>query len=472
MQVDRLDGQSLSSERVARFEPIGPPNYPQAAMRACRDEPIRRSASTPSADEEALLPFEHLLLADARPGHPMCFFLECIVEGTLEEERLRHAVLEAARRHPRLHRRVAWRAGRPHWLAPDVQPAFVWQTPGNTDDPWRPIDIEHESGLRVVGRPLGPARYGILMVVHHAVCDGIAACEYMGDLWACYEGIEPPRLSEASSAGVDASEPTRRPITVDVVRESLAFLRFFPTPLAKVPAAVPVSAAAPPYATIELDARLMARLRAAAAERNATINDLIVAAVMRACITWNDRAGKCRGGVRVTMPVSTRPVRRRLRVGNAIGYAFLDRPRGACRDPESLVRSLALASRWILTSGVVGGFLEAVGLLARSPSLLKAITRLPVCFSTVIVSNVGNVGRRMRAGVPKIDGRDAPGGVVIRSFHGVPPLRPRTRASVGVLTYAGSTTLSCLSSAGPDPRASGEMLLALIRSELEAWSRG
>lgn len=324
--------------------------------------------------------------------------------------------------------------------------------------------------MRLVARLLGPRRHGILLVVHHAVCDGIAACEFMGDVWACYAGIDPPVLSEMSSGGRAAYEPRRRPTMIEVVRESLTFARFFPMPLKRVPSTGREAAIEPPYATIELDASFTSRLRAAAATRNATVNDLIVAAVMRACLSWNERAGARQGGVRVTMPVSTRSPGRRLPASNALSYAFLDRTREACRDRESLVRSLAAASRWILASGVVGGFLEAVGFLARHPLLLGAVTRLPTCLSTAIVSNVGDVGRRMRSGLPSRDGRDAPEGLVIHGFRGVPPLRPRTRAAVGVLTYAGSTTLSCLCSAASDPHAAANKLLEMIRLELDAWA--
>ena len=410
------------------------------------------------------------MLVDARPGHPMCFFTECIVEGNLEEDRLRRAVHDAAQRHPRLRTRAAWRKGRPHWLAPDVEPAFVWLPAAGSDDPWRPVDIERESGMRVVALMLGPRRYAVVMVVHHAVCDGIAACEFMGDFWACYDGVEPPAISATPPRAAAATEPGCRPTAADTVRESLAFARFLPTPLKVVPSAGHGAAVATPYATLDFDASFTSRLRAAAVARNATVNDLVVAAVMRAALAWNDRAGARRGGVRVTMPVSTRTPRRRLSATNGISYAFLDRSRDACRDHESLVQSLAAASRWILASGVVGGFLETVGFLARRPWLLKAVTRLPICISTVIVSNVGDVGRRMRAGVPKLDGRDAPGGLVIRGFRGVPPLRPRTRAAVGVLTYAGTMTLSCLCSAGPNSHAAGSELLELIRRELEGWT--
>lgn len=441
-----------------------------SVMRSRQDATADRTAPTPALNAEPLLPFDHLMLVDARPGHPMCFFTECIVEGNLEEDRLRRAVHEAARRHPRLRSRAAWRKGRPHWLAPDVEPAFVWLPGAGSDDPWRPVDVERESGVRVVALALGPQRYAVVMVVHHAVCDGIAACEFMGDFWACYDGVEPAAISATPPRAAAASEPKGRTTAADAVRESLAFARFFPTPLRVVPSAGREPAAAAPYATLDFDAAFTSRLRAAAVARNATVNDLVVAAVMRAALAWNDRAGARRGGVRVTMPVSTRAARRRLPATNGISYAFLDRSRDACRDRESLVQSLASASRWILASGVVGGFLETVRLLARSPRLLKAVTRLPICISTVIVSNVGDVSRRMRAGVPTLDGRDAPGGLVIRGFRGVPPLRPRTRAAVGVLTYAGSMTLSCLCSAGPDPRRAGEEFLELIRGELTGWS--
>lgn len=416
---------------------------------------------------EPLAPFDHLMLVDARPGYPMCFFLECVVEGDLDEQRLRHAADEASRRHPRLCSRVAWRAGRPCWLPPDVQPAFVWQAEAAAIDPWRPVDLERESGVRIVVRTLGPRQFGIALVVHHAVCDGIAACEFMGDLWACYEGSEPRRFSPPARPTGDSSGVASPP-ALDPVAEALSFARFFPAPL--VPrrsiARQQVDAAEPPYASIQLDTAFTAQLRAAAAARQATVNDLIVAAVMRAAIAWNDQGGARRGGVRVTMPVSTRAPRQRAPAGNEIGYAFLDRSREACRDRESLVGSLAAGSRWILASGAVAGFLEAVRFLSRIPLALEAITRLPVCLSTVIVSNLGDVSRRMRAGVPKIEGRDAPGGLVIRGFRGVPPLRPRTRAAVAVLPYADSITLSCLSSAGPDSRAAAGEFLELIRREL------
>lgn len=438
--------------------------------------PIRVEAkdchSPPKASVgEPLSPFDHFMLVDARPGYPMCFFGECVVEGDLEERRLRAAVDRATQRHPRFCSRVVWSNGRPHWGVPDVQPAFVWQPTAHGLDPWRPIDLTSESGVRIVVRRIGPRMQSLGIVVHHSVCDGIAACEFLGDMLACYEGLEPPdfsRLTSTETMKAASTEPIR---AVDAVGEVLSFTRFLPAPLACALGATQASSSTglePPYASIELDESFTTRLRTLATSRKATFNDLIVAAVMRASISWNDRAGRRHGGVRVTMPVSTRLPRQRQPACNSIGYAFLDRSRKACHDRESLVRSLSSATRWILATRAVAVFLEAVGFLSKRPLLLKVVTRLPLCVSTVTVSNLGDVGRRMRGA--KIEGLEAHGGLVIRGFRGFPPLRPRTRAAVAALSCGGSMTICCLSAAGTDPQAAGREFLDLIHQELEGFS--
>lgn len=426
-----------------------------------------------------LAAFEQLMLADARPGHPMCFYLECVVEGDLDEARLRRAVERTAQRHPLTRSRVGWRSGRPCWLPPDAAPEFVWR-PAPGDAPWRPPDLERGSGVRIVVRRFGDGAHGVALVVHHAVCDGIAACEFLGDVWTYYDGGEPrPFTAPAERRARGPAEPGADAAAVapgersTVVGETLAFARFLAAPLANVPAGLlPADGGAdggPPFASLELDAGFTARLRAAAQERRATVNDLVLAAVMRAVVEWNDRAGVRRRGIRVTMPVNLRAVRERRPADNAIGYAFLDRTPAECRDREHLTRFLATASQWVVGSGAASRFIETITVVAQWPRLLALVTRLPVCLATVTVSNVGDVGRRMRAGVPRVGGRDAPGGLTIRSFAGVPPLRPGTRAAVGVLGYAEGTTLCCACSAHPDARTGGRAFLELVRQELAGF---
>jgi hypothetical protein len=417
-----------------------------------------------------LAPFEQLMLVEERPGFPMCFFLECRVAGPLDEDRLRRAVAAAAERHPSLCSRVAWRMGRARWLPPDVRPTLIWRP--LTGDPWAPIDLAKESGIRLVVLAVGPDRHRVVMQVHHSACDGIAACEYFGDVWAVYAGLDPRPFAPGRSGGSTAG-PSAPSLAPGSGTSPLDFAKFFPTPLARAAGprahAAPV---APPYASLQFDAPFTARLRAAAERHGTSLNDVLVAAVMRAVVGWNTAAGRARSNVRVTMPVSMRAVGARTPAANAIGYAFLDRRSDDCGEFATLAVSIAAATKWILDSGAAGAFLSTLGWLARRPVLLQLMTRLPLCLSSVVFSNVGDTSRRMRSGAPKRDGRDAPADLVIEGFCGVPPLRPRTRAAVGGTTYANALALGCLCSATPDARAGAAAFLESIRDELEAFVGG
>lgn len=329
---------------------------------------FQASAANPS---RPLTAFEHLMLADARPGHPMNFFLECEVAGPLSLDRLKAAVAAAVQRHPLLRSRVAWQRGRPHWLPPDVEPIVAFATA----DAWRPIDLARESGLRLMvlpaihaaeGHALGAfsaePRQRIVMVAHHAALDGVAAGEFFGDLWACYHGHEPPRFSDGrrrGGGGTHSAGSARATGGASLAPSIWPFASFRPRPLIPIRSdAETVTAAAtrtahappPPYATISLARDTTARLRALAAANGWSLNDLVVAAVMQSANGWNERAGGRAGNVRITLPVSLRAIGSRGPARNDLGYAFLDRTAAQCRDRSSLVAGLAQASRWIVDS--------------------------------------------------------------------------------------------------------------------------
>jgi len=325
----------------------------------------------------------------------------------------------------------------------------------------------------------------VVMQVHHSVCDGVAACEFLGDIWAVYAGVEPKAFSRARAPRVGPSgDVSPAPTAADgdhgPAREAWSFARFWPTALARVnandesPTAGDSRASgarrdpwSPPFAWLDFDKAFTESLRAAASTGGVTLNDSIVAAVMRAAVAWNTAAGRRPGNVRVTMPVNLRQPGHRESAGNNLGYAFLDRTAAQCANADQLATSVAAATRWILDHQAAVFFVQAIAWLSRRPWLLRLVTRIPVCVSTVVVSNVGDPSRRMRSGVERVQGRDAPADLVIQRVRGVPPLRPRTRASIGVTTYAGELSLCCLCSAHPDPREGGRRFLDLVRRELD-----
>jgi len=426
-----------------------------------------------SARSRPLDPFEYLMLTDARPQHPLCFFIECDVEGVLDEERLRTAVNAAAHRHPLVRCRAGWDGWRPHWLEPDVAPALLWH-PTASDRPWRTPDLATESGVRlVVLSGDAPARHRVILQVQHAVCDGLAAMEFLGDVWAGYAGLEPPRFSTRRRPD-DAIASVPKTTSADMRRDAVAFSRFRPRPLALLRGTHEGSRAArtldPPYMAREFDRDTTARLRRGATARGITLNDVVVTATMRAAIEWNERAAGEAGNVRINVPVSLRPPGTRQPARNVLGYAFLDRIPEECRDRDRLASSIAEATRWILATNAAAEFLVGLRAVSRVPGLLRLLTRLPVCHATGVVSCAGDPSRRMRSGVGKIDGLDAPGGVVIRGMWGVPPLRPRTRVAIGATTYGGTLALCCSCSAGTNLRDASARFLDLVQPELEAFA--
>jgi len=394
----------------------------------------------------------------------------------VDHPRLVAAVAQAADRHPRVRSRIATRRGRLVWLPPDRLPQVEW-FPCQPDDtasastPWRPIDLRREAGVRLVARAVAPQTWRVTLMVHHAVCDGLAAIEFMGDIWSCYHGASPaPFRRSGGERDQPAATAQTAPAPQSLAREALSFARFFPQPIGPGPAADrnQPSVLSPPFTSVALSRDLTTRLRTQAAAAGCTLNDVVVAAVMRGIVAWNAEAGRPPQGVRITMPCSLKPPGQRAPAVNDMSYAFLDRTAQQCQNAAGLVRSIGAASRWIQEQRAAEGFLHTLAAMVRVPRLLWMLTRLPICLSTAVVSSVGNVGARMRANVPKVDGCDMPGNLRITALRGVPPLRPRTRLAVGLTHYRGQLHLTFLcDSAALGPLASQRVLDLVQAAVLE-----
>jgi len=444
-------------------------------------------------DPQSLSPLECLLLVDRRPGYPMAFYVHCDVEGSLSTDRLAAALRSAAARHDLPCSRVG-RWWRPCWLPPDSRPEFVALPRGaaaTNVEPWSPADMRRSSGMRLIAIEGATDRWRVVLQVQHAVCDGLAAIEFLGDVWACYHGSQPtpfrspsrrdgvqPGDERAAGDGIPSATAVPPAEPRSIAAEAGRFATFLPAVLARGPAVAgdpPVPAwpgPQAPYLTSAFDAAETAAIRRRAAALGASLNDLVVAAVMRVAHAWNEAAGRPPRTVRITMPVSLKPAGTRRPVRNDMSYAFLDRTATECGRPSELIRSVAEASRWIQATGASKVFLTSLAAVDRVPGLIRLLTRLPLPLSTAVVSYVGNAGPRMRANVPRDGGCDLPGGLRITAVAGVPPVRPGTRLAVGLVLYDGRLQLSTLC----DTRAMGPtaapLLADLIRAEVLALAAG
>ncbi len=441
------------------------------------DQDITQAAkSEEDAHVLRLSPFDVLMLIDERPGYPMCFFIETQISGDLSLQRLQTAVKNAVQRHPRLrstaqHDTNGWR-----WMLSKQIPEVVQlkRTPHRESQAiaFRPFNLRHEPGIRFIVIPEDSPRWNVVLQVHHSVCDGLAALEFLGDTWSFYHGNAPAAFRTDSKPKKNQPpliSDTQTNVKSDhqYTRQTIAFATFRPSSIASSCSTKDVPHTIKPFHSFTLAPTTVKSIRQRASKSGATTNDLIVTASILAIHEWNRRKGKTNKRIRITMPVNLRPPRERQPASNQIGYAFLDRTPKQLHQPKEVIKSVAEASRWIQKSGAAGMFLVVLSVFVNRTWLLRFITRLPTCFSTAVVSNVGNVHVRMRAKVPKVNGRDKPGELTITNIAGVPPVRPGTALSIGITTYSGQLTITTMTDSSRLSPSDGVELAALIKAQLE-----
>ena len=423
-----------------------------------------------------LSPFDVLMLLDERPGYPMCFFVETHLSGDLSLQRLRTAIEDAAQRHPRLRSCAQYSTHGWQWSLSNQPPQIVQleRTPNKEAEAiaFRPFNIRQEPGIRFVVIPESEQQSSIILQVHHSVCDGLGALDFLGDIWSLYHGSQPSDFqthSRTNNIQTHSENDGNQNITGDHqhTRETIAFATFRPSRITSSNSAKNIPHGRKPFQSFTLPATTVKSLRKRASQSGATTNDIIVAASFLAIHKWNSRQGKAGKRIRITMPVNLRPPRERQPASNQIGYAFLDRRPGQLRDPPEVIKSIAEASRWIQHSGAAEMFLVVLGAFLKCTWLLRLITHIPTCFSTAVVSNLGNIQSRMRAKVPKVDGCDQPGGLSITNVSAVPPVRPGTALSMCITAYGGQLTVTTMTDSSQLTPSDSVELTELLQSQIE-----
>ena len=94
------------------------------------------------------------------------------------------------------------------------------------------------------------------------------------------------------------------------------------------------------------------------------------------------------------------------------------------------------------TSAIVNesqGRFVATGLkyVTKFPRFLWCLLRFNRCFTSVILSNVGDIRRQFTARFPLKQGRCVVGNVTLEALTGAVPIRRNTRLSTSMGTYAG-----------------------------------
>lgn len=388
---------------------------------------------------------------DARP------FLD--PDGGLDTGRIRHELARRARRVPALTRRVLWTRhgeGPPAWV-PDADPDPSYDiTCGRlpegddlvrwcADRVVRPLDRTRPLWRAEIVEGLPGSRFGLVLVVHHALADGLAGVAIAAALLDPAPDTAPPD----PAAVPPPSPPTHRALVADHARTLGTTLAVAARGLPHLPGALRRAArqardaagdlrsTAPPtslprrvgpgrrLAAAEFD---LDDLRAAAHAHGATVNDLLLAAVTVGLRDLLQSRGDDVTGLvlRASFPVGELP-------GQQAGMLLVGLPVG---EPDPL-RRLALIStatarmkaRLRTGGGDVFDVLRLPGPLARLTVrwMLRAARR----HINLFVTDVPGPARPLwLAGAPLL--RAVP----------VAPLTADVPIGIAALSYAGTLSVS------------------------------
>lgn len=371
-------------------------------------------------------------------AEPWSVHLEVRLSGTVDEDRLRRAVGAALARHPRARARaaVARRRGGYEWEitpTPDVDPLDVV---GCSDDDALqaaraelqslavPLQTSPPLRIRLARRPDGDV---VMLNVHHAAGDGIAALGLLRSIARAYAG-RPDPVPPTSPEQVEIPAPSGR---CNQLRALVGELR------QAAPRSVHLVSSGgedrPGYGLhhVVLDTAQTAALAAKAAA-GTTVNDLLLAGLHRALDSWNAEHGGAPGRLSVLMPVNLRPRSRWYEVfGNfTFMVPVVSRPEDR-RDAAATVETIRRRTRRIKDGRTPAAVVRFLDVLQRLPLPAKrSIARLAAServMPTAILSNLGRLDEGLNFG-PELRALEV-------WFS--PPTRMPMGLAVGAVTAAG-----------------------------------
>jgi hypothetical protein len=345
------------------------------------------------------------------------------------------------------------------------------------------IDLEREVGLRIWIRQ-GHERVRLITQFHHACCDGVGAYQFLGDLLAVYAAHVAPEQPHPALQPIDLYRLRTRAHGCMEIATSHQFGRQAwsslthayqmivrgCTPLCP-PKASP-NGRVPQFPGIHsftFDRDQHRRLRQAADQLDVTLNDLLLHELFYTMRDWNTggQSGMTRKRFRIMMPVSLRErADCQTPASNIIGYKFVTRRAAQLRDPRRLVKGIAEETARIRQDQSAKRFVDTIAAAATVPGLLPSLMSLPRTLATAVFSNLGDPTRRFTARFPRNQGRIVCGNLTLEEVTGIPPLRPRTRATFLVLSYDLKLTINLRCDPHQFSSSDTEQLLSLYTERL------
>ncbi len=440
-----------------------------------------------------LVPFETYMLADDRVSHPMTFTIRLKFRGSFNRSAFEHAVSEALARHPLLAARVAKSGRRKQvWTWSDAPAAWLdiaeesvpLRSPGTER-----IDLTRDCGLRIWVRE-SEGRVEIRLQFHHSATDGVGAYRFIEDLLCLYHN------------GVVAVEErvALRPLDAELLKRRGQFGLSWPKLLLRLPMElwgivigfamfflrrpVEISTAGlvdpgPDGDTddgltlLDLPAKTLSktqlgRMKDAGKQDGATLNDLLIRDLCLAVHKWNVSKQACKRWkpIRVMIPTSLRVEGDELMpAANVVAMVFVDRRPTWYPDSRWLLRSIAWELKFIKSLRLGLAFIRGTAIGSQIPGGLRFLTRTGRSYATCVISNMGRV--LSDTPLKYEQGKLTAGEMQLEGVESAPPIRPRTKAALSIVSYAGRMTLILNYDRHAFTRATAEELFKTIVRQIE-----
>jgi NRPS condensation-like uncharacterized protein len=414
-----------------------------------------------------LSPFERYMALDDTRAYPMTFVLMLKLKGNLRRDPFQQAAHFALERHPLLASRICHFRGKGSCWVPVATPTpqICWGNSGFSQQSAvreaavrERIDLAREIGIRI-SVDADSDRADVLFEFHHACTDGLGAVQFIGDLLADYgqlttkDGDERPEIEPvnfdalraredySTNKGEQAAKSFSYPYLLGRLTKLL--LRRRPVPVARPRPTQHVGTVLrfPAMISRTLDRTQVQQLKAVAARKGVTLNDLYLLETFRTIRDWNRAQGRGRDDqwLRIGMPTNLRtPVHERMPAANVVSYMFLARRAGDCDRPDEMLARIHRQTSLAVHARL--GRITVMGLkyVQKVPGLLWCLLRRNRCFCSAILTNAGDISRQFYVRFPLNEGRCVAGNVTLEALTASPTIRPKTRLAISVLTYAGT----------------------------------
>ncbi len=402
-----------------------------------------------------LTPFERYMLVDDRPDYPMTYAYVVDLHGVLDREAMESAILSALARHPLTCSKVREIGTQDCWVLGSLpQQPVTWHDvpPSRLPFAGQRVDPSAESCFRIDGFSTGESPY-LVFSTHHAVTDGLGLLQIVGDAMAAYAAeksvserqpelveLDPSRLRNRGVYQVSIPHPVSAwTVVKSMIGEAWKMFSRQPALITARNGLKPSADVQRDYVVVTVDDQDLAPVRKLASQSGATLNDVLIRDLFQIMGEWTEgQSARSGPWLRLAIPTSLRSRQDRATPAtNILGYTFLTRHRSECKNSGDLLKGIVEEVNFVQRWAMGTMFSAAVAFVDRFPGMLSFVTRRRRRLVSAVLSNLGEVTRRMSAKLPRKNGQVVVGNLTLTNLTAAPPVRPGTSLALAITGCAG-----------------------------------